>query len=91
MSARAVSLLPPVGGWNTLDALADMPPDHAVILDNWFPNADRVSVRRGFTSWSTGYPAAVESLLPYVPPSGTAKLFAASGTLHLFVYALFRK
>jgi hypothetical protein len=80
MSARAVSLLPPVGGWNTLDALADMPPDHAVILDNWFPNADRVSVRRGFTSWSTGYPAPVESLLPYVPPTGAAKLFAASGT-----------
>ena len=80
MSARATSLPPPVGGWNTLDALADMPPDHAVQLDNWFPNADRVSVRRGFVAWSTGYPAAVESLMPYVPPSGTAKMFAAAGT-----------
>ncbi len=79
MSARAVSLPPPVGGWNTLDALADMPADHAVTLDNWFPNADRLSVRRGFTAWSTGYPAAVETLMPYTPPSGTQRLFAASG------------
>lgn len=78
--ARAVSLPPPVGGWNALDALADMPPDHAVTLDNWFPNADRVSVRRGFAPWSTGYPAAVESLMPYAPPSGAQRLFAAAGT-----------
>jgi hypothetical protein len=80
MNARAVSLPPPVGGWNTLDALADMPADHAVQLDNWFPNADRVSVRRGFTAWSTGYPAPVETLMTYSPPSGTQKLFAAAGT-----------
>ena len=80
MSARAVSLPPPVGGWNTLDALADMPADHASQLDNWFPNARDVSARRGFTAHSTGYPAAVETLMNYQPPSGTAALFAASGT-----------
>ncbi len=80
MSASlSTSLPPPVGGWNTLDALADMPADHAVTLDNWFPNADRVSARRGFAAWSTGYPAAVETLMPYTPPSGTQKFFAAAG------------
>jgi hypothetical protein len=33
--SRAASLPPPVGGWDALSALADMPPDHAVTLDNW--------------------------------------------------------
>lgn len=81
MSAtRATSLPPPVGGWNTLDALADMPPDHAVTLDNWFPDADRVTVRRGFTAWATGFSGPVETLMPYQPPSGTQRMFAASGT-----------
>ena len=78
-ASRATSLPPPVGGWNALDALADMRPDQAIQLDNWFPDADRVSVRRGYTAWSTGYPAAVETLMPYVPPAGSATLFAASG------------
>jgi hypothetical protein len=76
--SRATSLPAPVGGWNTLDALADMPPEDAVVLDNWFPDADRVSVRRGFSAWATGFPAAVETLMPYQPPSGSARLFAAS-------------
>lgn len=78
-AARATSLPPPAGGWNTLDALADMPPDHAVQLDNWFPDADRVTVRRGCVAWSTGYPNNVDTLMPYSPPSGSQKLFAASG------------
>jgi hypothetical protein len=78
--ARATSLPPPTGGWNTLDALADMPADHAVTLDNWFPDADRVTVRRGHTPWATGFLGPVETIMPYQPPSGTARIFAASGT-----------
>ncbi len=78
--SRATSLPPPVGGWNTLDALADMPTEDAVTLDNWFPDADRVSVRRGYVAWVTGFPAAVETLMPYQPPSGATQLFAAAGT-----------
>jgi hypothetical protein len=80
VAARAVAIPPPIGGWDTLNALADMPPENASQLDNWFPDADKVSVRRGFTAWSTGYPSPVETIMPYVPPSGASKMFAASGT-----------
>lgn len=77
--SRAVSLPPPVGGWDALSALADMAPDHAVTLDNWYPDADKVSVRRGFQPHVTGFAAAVESLLVYQPASGTRRMFAAAG------------
>lgn len=44
----------PTGGWNTRDSLQSMPPQDAVKLENWFPEADRVAVRDGYTSHGTG-------------------------------------
>lgn len=77
--SKSKTLPPPVGGWDTREALADMPVDRAVVLDNWFPSTDKVTVRRGYTSWATGMSGAVETLLEYTPLSGTAALFAANG------------
>jgi hypothetical protein len=79
MALRAGSMPPPVGGWDARSALADMPPQNAVVLDNWFPKADACETRRGFVVHSSGYPGAVETLMPYQPPSGAARLFAAAG------------
>ena len=79
--SRSVSLPPPVGGWDTRDALADMPPTHAVVLDNWFPGTDRVAIRPGYTAHATGLGSAVETLLPYSPANGSPRLFAAAGTV----------
>lgn len=56
-----------------------MPAQDAVTLDNWFPTPTTVDLRNGYTAWSTGLPAVVESLMPYITAT-TAKLFAASGT-----------
>lgn len=70
---------PPVGGWDTRNALADMPPENAVILDNLFPSTDRVTVRPGYASHATGLGATVESLLPYTPEDGTGELFGVAG------------
>ncbi len=70
---------PPVGGWDTRNALADMPPENAVILDNFFPSTDRVTVRPGYASHATGLGATVESLLPYTPESGDGKLYGVAG------------
>ena len=78
--SRSVSLPPPVGGWDTRDALADMPPQNAVVLDNWFPGTDRVTLRAGYVEHATGLGAAVETLLPYSPQSGSPRLFAAAGS-----------
>src|SRR3990167_4727547 len=77
--ARMKTLPPPVEGWDTREALADMPVKRAVILDNWFPGTDKIDLRRGFSSHATGMSGNVESLLPYVSTAGAEKLFAANG------------
>ena len=76
--ARSVSMTAPIGGLNARDSLAAMPPQDAVILDNFFPTPTTVDLRSGYSKWSTGYPAAVDSLMEYNSATST-KLFAASG------------
>ena len=73
------ALPPPVGGWDTESSLTDMPPENAVILDNFFPSTDRVTVRPGYTAHATGLGATVESLLPYTPEDGAGELFGVAG------------
>lgn len=76
--SRSTSVVAPVGGWDTREALADMPPQNAVILDNWFPSTDKVTLRRGSADHATGLPGPVETLLEYTGVTGATKLFAAS-------------
>lgn len=77
-ASKSKALPPPVGGWDTREALADMPEDRAVILDNWFPSTDKVTVRRGYTSHATGMSGDVETLIEYTPLDGNNELFAAN-------------
>lgn len=78
-TAKTLSAPAPIGGLNARDALAAMPPNDAVTLDNFFPTPTTCNLRNGYTQWTTGLPAHVESLMPY--RSATAsKMFAASGT-----------
>lgn len=78
-AAKTVTMSPPVGGWDTRNAIADMPAKNAIVLDNWFPGTDTVEVRGGHTEHSTGMSGAVESLLEYVSIAGVAEIFAANG------------
>lgn len=78
MEGRTTSVPAPVGGLNARDSIADMPPTDAILMDNWDANTTSVSLRLGASYKSTGYPGWVETLMAYSPPSGTAKLFAAS-------------
>lgn len=79
MPSTSTALPPPVGGWDTRESLADMPIQNAVVLDNWFPSTDKVVMRRGHTEYATGMSGNVESLIEYVPLTGTGELFAANG------------
>jgi len=79
MKSKSKAFPPPIGGWDTRQALADMPIENAVILDNLFPSTDKVTVRRGYTSFATGMSGNVESLLEYTGVDGVAELFAANG------------
>lgn len=78
-TSKTVSLPPPTGGWNNKEGLTDMPSDAAIILDNFFPETDRVTMRRGYSEWATGMSGNVDSLLEYNPASGVSELFAAAG------------
>lgn len=70
----------PVEGWDTREALADMPEKRAIILDNWFPTTDKLNIRPGYSSYATGLGAAVETMMPYSPPTGSDNLFGAAGS-----------
>jgi len=78
MASTSAALPPPTKGWDTRESLADMPPDHAIKLDNWFPETDKVTVRRGSSAWATGMSGAVQSLIEYIPLTGVGQLFAAN-------------
>lgn len=79
MPAITKTLPAPTGGWDAREALADMPEDRAVILDNWFPSTDKVIPRRGYAEHATGMSGSVFSVIPYVNGSATSSLFAANG------------
>lgn len=79
MTATSPSLPAPTGGWNSRDPLADMPDNHAVVLENFFPSTGRVDMRRGFAEHATGMSGNVETLIEYVPLDGAGELFAANG------------
>lgn len=80
----------PVGGWNTRDALADMPVQDAIQLDNWIAKTESCITRGGSIPWATdnieglGEDHRVESLLPYEPAGGSRKLFAATDNGDVF-------
>ena len=78
-TSLTASVPAPIGGWNARDSIADMPPTDAVVLINYFPTPTDVRVRKGYSNWTTGFGAQVESLMLY---SGNTveKLFAASGS-----------
>ena len=78
-TSKATTIPSPVGGLNDRDSIADMPPSDALVLDNWWPYPSYIAVRKGSANHATGFPAAVETLAEYLPPSGASKLFAVAG------------
>jgi len=68
----------PIGGLNARDSLAMMPPNDAIILNNWWPQPYGCLVRKGYFEWTTGLPAEVETLATWSSITGAQKLFAWS-------------
>ena len=78
-----ISYQAPVGGWNSVDPLANMKPNEAIQLDNWYPRAGYCEIRGGsaihaYTNGNTVYP--IKTLAIYNGLNGTNKLFAFSNT-----------
>lgn len=78
-SARVASIPAPVGGWNARDSIANMEPNDAYKLTNFFPSASNIVLRGGYENWATGISGQVQTLANY--STGVAdKLFAWAGT-----------
>lgn len=79
-TSRGSSIPAPVGGWDAVSALADMPEDRAIVLENWFPSTGDVRVRRGHRIHAAGMGSGVvESLMSYSGLTAAAsKMFAAT-------------
>jgi hypothetical protein len=78
-NALTASLPSCIGGWNARDSLAEMNPLDAVQMVNFFPTPTDVTLRKGFTKYSTGITGAVLSLMNYSSPT-VNKLFASTAT-----------
>lgn len=80
---QPTSLQAPVGGWDAISALANMPEDRAITLDNFVPRPGWIEPRRGYIEWGTGLGTAttpVETIMSYYAgdPSND-KMFAIAG------------
>lgn len=79
--SHMASYAAPVGGWNARDALADMPPQDAIVLKNWYPRTNYVEFRGGHSSHATGMTGTGKTLATYNALSGTNTMYCytASG------------
>lgn len=80
--ASVASIAAPVGGWNARDALGAMDAKDAVLLENFFPATTDVMMRKGYTKHSTGYPAAVQTLMSYASATTTQLWAVANGNIY---------
>lgn len=70
----------PVGGWDAQSPIANMPPENAVILDNFIPRAGYVELRKGYLPWQTGLTIPVETVMVWRSnQTEPDDIFAASG------------
>lgn len=81
MAAKIRAVPAPTGGWNARDSWADMKPNEAVILDNWFPGEGSVKLRKGFSSHVGTLGGWVETLAVYDTGAASQLLAAANGSL----------
>lgn len=79
--SESISLPAPVGGWNARDPIAAMNPADAIQMENWFPTAEDIRLRKGYSEYETGIGDQVESLMVHNAANGTETMFAAADTV----------
>jgi len=72
------NLVAPLAGLNALSPLMALRENEAILLENWFPAADGLSLRQGFASHATAAPNPVNRLWVYSQPTGGEQLFATT-------------
>ena len=84
--SKSVSLPPPIGGLNARDSVANMEPEDALVLDNWFPRTTDVAVRKGYTAHCT-FTGNCETVVVYTGPTATEIFVAVNTTNDLIIDA----
>lgn len=81
---RGFSIPPPVGGLNYRDDITRMSPADATLLDNMFPNATDVDIRRGYASHATGMGSSntIKTLMPWEGQSSRKLKAAVNGNIY---------
>lgn len=81
--AIPMSIPASIKGWDQISSLADMPPDHAVQLDNFIPRPGYLEIRRGCQVHATDIgtsSTSVETIMVYNSPNlANSKMFAVGG------------
>jgi hypothetical protein len=81
--ATPASIPASIKGWDALSSVADMPPDHAIQLDNFIPRPGFLEIRRGSAVASRGIGTSstpVETVMAYNSPNTSlTKMFAIGG------------
>jgi hypothetical protein len=78
MQNRQYNLPAPVKGLDAVNSLMLLRESQAVILENWFPEPDKLTTRPGFYSHCTGFANPVERLHVYSALNGGETLFATT-------------
>jgi len=76
-----ITLPSPVGGWNAISALTDMPPTDAISMENLIPQADSVRSRDGYATHTTPALTDAQTLVSY-NASTSRLLLAANGNIY---------
>ncbi len=81
---KAVSVPAPVGGLNSRDSIDAMAPTDALIMSNFFPTVEKVTLRDGYTSFCTGIGTGnVETLVEHNAGANRQLLaIGSNGTLY---------
>jgi hypothetical protein len=78
--SKGVPVPVPTGGWDAISALANMPADRAVQLDNWVPRPGWIEPRKGYIPHATGLGSQVTTVMAYNSfNTDNDKLFAVAG------------
>jgi len=75
--SKAKVLPAPIKGWNARDSLVTMAEEYAVQLDNYYPSATSVMLRKGESAWADGFESPVKTLVSHIGTTAGI-LFAAT-------------
>lgn len=81
-TAKTTSIPAPVKGLNARDAIASMPPDFALVLDNINCTPTTVNSRNGSQNWVTAITGWVETVAHYRSPTKGVLVAAANDAIY---------